>query len=83
MKAIKDFNVFGLEGFFLFSTLLRVSRQDISNSISLALIIIDLEVVTREFLSLTNLFEAQTLCVYELSEIVIVGKHENFMQRAL
>ena len=31
--------------------------------------------VTREFLSLADLSEAQILRVYELTEIVIVGKH--------
>ena len=45
--------------------------------------IIDLEVVTREFLSLADLSGNQTLCVHELWEVVIVGKHKDFMLRAL
>ena len=77
-----DFDVLCLEGLFLLSIPLRVSRQDIDSSISLALTIIDLEVVTREFLSLANLSLAQTLHVHKLLEVVMVGKYKDFMSRA-
>ena len=36
----------------------------------------------REFLGPADLFETQTLCIYELTEIVMVSKHEDFMLRA-
>ena len=68
---------------FLFCTSLRVLRQGISSSISLSLMIVDLEVVTREFLSLANLSGAQTLCVYELVEIVVVGNYKYLMTEIL
>ena len=45
--------------------------------------IIDSEVIIREFLSPADLSGAQTLCVYELLKVVIVGKHEDFMSNAL
>ena len=80
---MQDFDVLVLEGLFLLCTSLKVLRQGVSSSIGFALTIIDLEVVTREFLSPANLFGAQTLCIYELAEVVVVGKHENFMLRAL
>ena len=80
---MQDFDVFGAEGVFFLRTLLRVSRQGISSSVSFALTIIDLEVVTREFLGPADLPGAQTLRIYESSKVVIVGKHEDFMSRAL
>ena len=80
---MQDLDVLCSEGLFLLSTPLRVLRQGIGSSVSLALTIIDLEVVTREFLSPADLPGAQTLRVYELSEVVMVAKHEDFMSRAL
>ena len=63
--------------------MLGVPIQGISSSVSLALTIFDLKVITEEFLSPADLFEVQTFCVHELSEVVMVGKHEDFMLRAL
>ena len=79
---MQDFDVFGAEGFFLFCTPLRVSRQGIRSSVSLALTIVDLEVVTRELLGPADLSGAQTLCVHKPAEVVLVGKYKNFMSRA-
>ena len=80
---MQDFDVLGAEGFFLLCTSLRVSRQGISSSVSLALTIVNSEVVTRELLGPADLSGAQTLRVHEPAEVVVVGKHENFMSRAL
>ena len=49
LQAVQDFDIYGTKGFFLLCILLRVLRQGISSSISLALTIIDLKVVMREF----------------------------------
>ena len=78
---MQDFDVFGAEGFFLFCTLLRVSRQGISSSVSLALTIIDSEVVSRQFLISTDLSGAQTLRLHESTEVVVVGEYEHLMLR--
>ena len=80
---MQNLDVFRLEGVFLLSTPLRISRQGIGSSFSLALMIIDSKVVTREFLSPADLSGAQSLRVHELSEVVMVGKYEDFMLRAL
>ena len=80
---MQDFDVFCSEGVFFLSVLLGVSRQGISSSVSFALTIIDSEVVTREFLGPADLPGAQILRIHELSEVVIVGKYEDFMSRAL
>ena len=79
---MQNFDVFRLESLFLFSTLLKVLRQDIGSSVSFALTTIDLEVVTREFLSPADLFGAQTLHVHELLEVFMVDKYADFMSRA-
>ena len=40
-----------------------------------ALVIVDLEIISKEFLHPTNLFEAQTLCIYETTKIVMICKN--------
>ena len=80
---MQDFDVLCSEDVFFLSIPLGVLRQGISSSVSFALTIIDSEVVTREFLSLADLSGAQTLRVHESSEVVMVGKHEDFMSKAL
>ena len=35
--------------------------------------------IMREFLSLVDLFGAQTLCVHESTKVIMVGEYENFM----
>ena len=80
---MRNLDVLRSESVFLLSTPLKVSRQGIGSSVSLALTIIDSEVVTREFLSPADLSGAQTLRVHKSSEVIMVGKYEDFMSRAL
>ena len=35
--------------------------------------------VSKEFLGLTDLSEAQTLYIHKITEIIVVGKDENLM----
>ena len=79
---MQDFDVLGAESFFLLCTLLRVLKKDISNSVSFALTIVDLEVVAREFLGLADLSRAQTLCLNEPTEVVVVNKYEHLILRS-
>ena len=78
---MEDFDVLGAEGFFFLYTLLRVSRQGINSPVSLALTIVDPEVVAREFLGPTDLSEAQTLRLHEPTKVVVVGEYEHLMLR--
>ena len=80
---MQNLDVLRLEGLFLLSTPLRVLRQEIGSSVSLSLTIVDLKVVTRELLGSADLSGAQTFRVHEPVEVVVVGKHENFMSKAL
>ena len=79
---MQNLDVFRLEGLFFLNTPLKVSKQGIGSSVSLALTIVDSKVVTRELLGPADLFGAQTLRVYELVEVVVVGKYEHLMLRA-
>ena len=57
----------------------KLLRQGIRSFIYLALAVIDLEIVTRKFLSLADLSRAQTLHLHELFEFVMFSKHKDFM----
>ena len=81
LQAVQNFDVLGAEGFFLLCILLRVSRQGISSPVSLALTIIDSEMVARKFLSPSDLFGAQTLHLHELTEVVVVGEYKHLILR--
>ena len=78
---VQDLDVLGAEGFFLFCILLRVSKQDISSFISLALIIVNLEVVARELLGLVDLSGAQALCLHKLTEDIVIDEYKHLMLR--
>ena len=76
---MQDFDILGAEGFFLLCTLLRISRQGISSPVSLALTIVNSEVVAKEFLGPADLSGAQTLRLHEPAEVVVVGEYEHLM----
>ena len=78
---MQNLDVLGAEGFFLFCILLRVLKQGINSSVSLTLIIVDLEVVMKELLNSADLLGAHTLCVYKLAEVVVVGEYKHLMLR--
>ena len=78
---VQDLDVLCSEGFFLRSTLLRLSRQGIGSSVSLALTIIDLKVVGGEFLGPADLSGAQTLHFHKPTEVVVVGEYEQLVLR--
>ena len=79
---MQDFDILGLEDLFLFYILLRILKQGINSFIGFTLAIIDLKVVSKEFLGLTDLSRAQTLNIYKSLKVFIVEKHENFMLKA-
>ncbi len=76
---MKNLRILISESLFLGLTSLREAKQGISCSISLSLTIIDLEVVSRELLGLSDLTRAQTLCIYELAEVIMVIQDKNLV----
>ena len=81
LQTVQDLDVFYSEDFFLRSILLRVLRQGIGSSVSLALTIINSEVVVREFLGSSDLSGAQTLCLHKPTKVVVVGKYKHLVLR--
>lgn len=61
-----DFYVLYFEGLFFLGTSLREFKENVSYFINLTLMIVNLEVESRELLSPLDLFGAQVLCIYEL-----------------
>ena len=66
----------------LILTSLGKPRQRICSCICLALVIINLKVITRELFGPTDLSGAQALRIYELTEVIKVRKDENLMLAA-
>ena len=76
---MKNSAILSLELILLILASLGKPQQSICSRICLALAIINLKVITRELLGPTNLFGAQTLCIYESTEVIMVCKDEDFM----
>ena len=76
---VQNLDVLRSVGLFLLSTPLKVLKQGIGSSVSLALTIVDSEVVTRELLGPADLSGASTLHVYEPTEVVMVGEYKHLM----
>ena len=82
MQVVEDFDILSIKGIFLLCALLRVWREGITSFISFALMIVDLEVIIREFLGLADLSKVLTLCVHQLAEVFMVGTYKDFMLSA-
>ena len=54
-------------------------RQHVCSSVCLALTVINLKVVMREFLSLTDLSGAKTLYIHRPAEVVVFDEYKNFV----
>ncbi len=76
---MKNLGILISESLFFGLASLKEVRQGISRSISFSLTIIDLKVVSREFLDLTDLTRAQTLCIHKLAEVIMVNKDEDLV----
>lgn len=50
---------------------------------SLILTLINSKLETREFLGLADLPGTQTLYVHESAKVIVIGKYEDFMLRAI
>lgn len=71
LQIVQDFHILGFESLFFLKTPLKESRKSVSCFIGLILIIVDFEIVSREFLSPLDLSGAQALYIHELSKVVI------------
>lgn len=69
---MQDFGIFGFKGGFFLNILLKVLRNNIGSFISLAVIIINLKVKLRQFLSGIYLSRTQESYIYKIACIVVV-----------
>ena len=76
---MKNLGIFISQSLFLGLASLRETRQGISRSISLALIIINLEVVSRELLGSANLTKAQAFCIHKSTEVIMVSENKDLI----
>ena len=79
---MEDSAILSLELILLILVFLRKPQQSICSCIRLLLAIIDLEMVLRELLGPADLSGAQALCIYEMTEVIMVRKDENLMLAA-
>ena len=76
---MKNLSILISEHFFLDLASLGEARPSISSNISFFLTIIDLEVVLKEFLALTDLMKAWVFCIYKAMKVIIVNKNKDFV----
>ena len=67
---MQNLDILGTKVFFLLYILLKILKQGISSSVTFALTIIDLKIVTREFLGPADLPGAKTLGIYKSTEVL-------------
>ena len=78
---VQNLDVLNLESFFLLNNPLRITKQGIGSSVCLPMLVIDPEVVTKKLFGSADLSGAQTLCVYEPTEVFVVSKYKHLMLR--
>lgn len=71
---IKNLSILTLKYFFFSLASLEKAKQSIHRHISLVQIIINMEVLLREFLGQADLKKAQAFHIFELIKIIIVCK---------
>lgn len=67
------------ESFFLGLASLGKVKQGTSSRISLFLTIINLEMISREFLCAADLTKTRTFCIYKLVEVIMISKNEDLV----
>lgn len=76
---MENFGVIIFKSLFLGLTSLKEVKQCISYNISFFLMIIYLEVVSREVLDSADLARAQALYIHQLTGVIIVNKNKNLV----
>lgn len=68
---MKNLRVFNLNGFFLSLVSLNKVEKVVNCSISFFLTIINLKIISRKLLSLSNLFRAQVFDINKMVKIIV------------
>ena len=80
---MKNLSILSLELSFFIANSLRKTKECIYSTVYFTLTITNSKTVTKELLGPADLTRAQILCVYELSELIMVSEHKNPMFVAL
>ena len=79
---MENLGVLSLKLFFFIITSLRKAKEGVCSTICLVLTIINSKMIPRELLGLPNLVRAQTLRIHKSTEVIMVGKYQNFVLAA-
>ena len=79
---MKNLSVLSLKLFFFILTSLREVKESICSPFDLVLTIIDPKMISGEFLGPRDLPGAQAFPIHELTEVIMVGKYQNFVLAA-
>lgn len=80
---MKDLDILIFGSFFLSLTSLKEVKQDLSSSISLFLIIINLKVILREFLGPADLAKTHVFYIDKSTKVIMVNKDQQLIFAAL
>ena len=80
---MKNLGILGSELFFFSLTFMRKLRQNISSYISLALSILDSELIQGKFFSPADLPQTQAFGIHEWTKIIMISKHKNLISAAI
>lgn len=69
---MKNLDIFDLKFFFFIENLLKKGKKSICSLIIFVLLVINLKVILKEFLSLTNLSKAQAFYIHKPIKIIII-----------
>ncbi len=78
-KKYEEFKIFSSETLFFGLAFLWKAKQGVSSSISFFLTIIGSELVSKKLFGKTDLMGAQSFCIYELAEIIMVDQQKNLV----
>ena len=79
---MENLGVLSSKLFFFILTPLKDAKESICSPVGLVLTIIDPKMISGELLGPTDLFGAYALYIHKSTEVIIVGKHQNFVLAA-
>lgn len=76
---MQNLEIFSLNVIFFVLAFLQKIEQCICSSISFIFVIIDMLIVLKEYLILSDLFEAQSFYIYKTIKVVVIYKNKDLV----
>lgn len=76
---MENLRLLSLENLFFDLPPLRKLKQNINSSISLFLIVINLNRIPRDFLDIINLLKTQTFGIHKLAKVIVINEDKNLV----